>query len=144
MPLQCQDGIIMTKTYDTITRNKVRFPSIRGPISAEQVWDVPLIAKDGFSLDDIAKEVNGRIKECSVESFVTDNIESREKTVLDAMLTFLKHVIATKIDERDKALDSRRKSEQAQTLMAAIHRKETSELDNLSVEELKKRLADLT
>ena len=36
---------------------KLRFKTIRGNISTEELWDIPLTSKNGFSLNDIAKDI---------------------------------------------------------------------------------------
>ena len=60
----------MENMFEQATRNKLRFESTKGPLSVEQVWDAPLTSRNGFSLDDIAKQAKRELDALSEESFV--------------------------------------------------------------------------
>jgi len=56
--------------FEKATQEKFRYPSTKGLLTTEQLWELPLTAKSGFSLDDVAKAVNAELKAIDTESFV--------------------------------------------------------------------------
>ena len=56
--------------FEIATRKKLRFPSLKGELSAEQLWDLPLSSRVGLDLDNIAKAVNKDLKAEEEDSFV--------------------------------------------------------------------------
>lgn len=128
--------------FEQATRQKFRFESIKGELTVEQLWDMPLTSKNGFDLDTVAKEVNRGLKACSEESFVNTN-HNPAVDRLEAKLEVVKHVIAVKLaeaDERAKAADRKAEKER---LLEILHQKKDQDLLGLSREELEKRIADL-
>ena len=65
--------------FEYATRNKIRFASERGDLNVEQLWDVPLRAKDNFDLGDIARRASKTLKDATEESFV-DTVRTVEHT----------------------------------------------------------------
>ena len=100
-----------------------RFPSSRGPLSIEEVYSLPLTGNRGLNLDEIAIEVNAELEKKKVgKSFVTES-ENPEVATLDAQLEILKDRIAE---------------------LKLRASKKNDELKNLSVEELEKKIAELS
>jgi hypothetical protein len=57
--------------FEYATRNRLRFASVRGELTVEQLWnDVPLRSRDDFNLNVVAKSANKALKDISEESFV--------------------------------------------------------------------------
>lgn len=128
--------------FEQATRQKFRFKSIKGDLTVEQLWDMPLTSKNGFDLDTVANEVNSDLKACSRESFVNTN-HNPAVDRLAAKLEVVKHIIAVKLaeaDERAKAADRKAEKER---LLEILHQKKDQDLLGLSREELEKRIADL-
>jgi hypothetical protein len=122
------------------SRQKLRFPSERGDLTVEQLWDLPLQAKNGFDLDNVAKAVNAELKSISEESFVaTSNNPARARAELQ--LEVVKYVIAARQQDNQAAEARRLAASQRQVIAGALERKENAELENLSAEELRARLA---
>src|SRR5688500_16288374 len=88
--------------FITAARSKYRFPSIRGDLAVEQLFDLPLTAKGGFSLDAVARETNKRLKEQTEESFV-DTRSNPLKAELSDKLEIAKAVIAIRQAEAEAA-----------------------------------------
>lgn len=128
--------------FEAATRSKIRFQSVRGALSVEQLWDVPLRSKDTFNLDVIAKDVSHDLKESSEESFV-DTTTSTVKTTLEIALDVVKRVIAVKLEE--EALNKKRaENKQERTrLLRILAEKQEGQLSALSVTELQARIAAL-
>lgn len=128
--------------FEKATRLKLRFDSPRGDLSTEQLWDLPLQSKSGFDLDTVAKAVNSELKSISEESFVETRSNPR-KGELELKLEIVKHVIKTKQDENAAVISAAAKREERKRLEAILATKQASALEQLSVEEIQKRLDEL-
>lgn len=126
--------------FEKATRQKLRFASTRGELTIEQLWDIPLLAKNGngFDLDTIAKSVNRELKEVAEESFVATANPAR--TTLELKLEILKHIISVKLDERSKAEKAESNRAERERLMEILQKKKDAQLEDLSVEEIQARL----
>jgi len=132
----------MTDLFLQATRRKFRFPSNKGDLSVEQLWDLPLTSRNGFDLDTVAKTVNTHLKAASEESFVVTS-SNPAKTTLQEQLEVIKAIIAVKLDEAAKAKIRSDRAAERQRLLEILDQKEDDELKGLSREEIKKRLAEL-
>lgn len=128
--------------FEFIVRNKIRFPSSKGLLSVEQLWDVPLRSNDGFSLDAIAKGLNKTLKELSEESFV-ETKKSKNQTDFEKAFEVVKYVIETKLTEEKAAKERAENRAERAKLMEILAEKQTGKLSELSEKELQKRIAAL-
>lgn len=128
--------------FEYATRNKLRFASLRGELTAEQLWDVPLRSADGFNLDVIARGVNKAFKDATEESFV-QTTRTPAVARLEAALTVVKRVIEVRL--ADEAAAKRRAENKAERekLLAILAEKQAGKLSELSEKELQKRIAAL-
>ncbi len=69
-----------------------RFLSVKGQVTTEDLFNIPLTSATGFSLDMIAKGVNQTLKALGEESFVAQG-DNAERTRLQNMLDTVKFVI---------------------------------------------------
>lgn len=128
--------------FEKAARTKLRFPSNRGDLSVEQLWDLPLTSKTGFDLDTIAREVNQSLKASTEDSFVTVRVNP-QKTRFELSLDILKHIIQVKLAEADAtAMAAARKAEKNR-LIEILDQKKDQDLLGLSTEELQKKIAAL-
>lgn len=123
-------------------RTHMRFPSTKGNVTLEQLWDVPLRSKTGFDLDSIAKNINRDLKQVEEESFV-ETSENRKQTELSAALDIVKFVITTKLDEEKAAKSAAERRRERQKLLQILAEKQDGALSELSIEDLKKRIESL-
>lgn len=114
---------------ENILRKKYRFPSARGALSLEQLWDVPLRSKNGFNLDEVARSLHMAIESHGDVSFVDTQEENHEVRMLTECFEAVKYVIKTKLTEENARLKAAEKKDEA--------------LKSLSVEELQARLGEL-
>lgn len=128
--------------FEKALRNKLRFMSVRGELTTEQLWDVPLTSRNGFDLDTLARDVSRQLKEATDESFVAVKTNPAKAT-LEHKLEVLKAVIAEKIEQAEKVKHSKAKAVERQRLMEILHQKKDQALAELSPEEIQKRLDDL-
>jgi hypothetical protein len=124
------------------TKSKFRFPSIKGELLAEQLWDLPLTAANGFSLDAIAQSVNAGLEALGAKSFV-ETANTAEKTQLSDMLEVVKFVIADKQAANKADLDRREKRARRAKLIDALEKREDADLASKSREDILKELEDL-
>jgi hypothetical protein len=133
----------MNNIFEYATRSKLRFASIKGELTVEQLWDVPLRARDGFDLNVIAKDVNKLNKEISEENFV-ETIRTAVHTRCEMAMEIVKHVIAVKLAEEEEAAKNRAaKKQEKEKLLAILAEKQDGKLSELSEKELQKRIAAL-
>lgn len=91
----------------------------------------------------VAKAVNKGLKAIAEESFVAtrkDPAQGRQELTL----SIIKHVIATKLDDEAKARSRASQSQEKAKLLEALASKETSELGELSREQLEARIRALS
>ena len=133
---------LTTTTIFTALEQKWRFPSKRGPLTIEDLFDLPLTKNNGLNLDTVAIEINKQLQEKQGStSFVESTVEkSAEINKLDTMLEIVKTIIKQRQDEHEyklnkAALDSKRKE-----LQRLINQKQNEALASLSVDELQQQL----
>lgn len=124
------------------TRNKLRFASIRGELSVEQLWDVPLRSKDDFNLNAVAKAANKALKEISEESFV-ETTKTVTHTRLETALYVVKYVIEAKLTEEETAKKRAANKQEREKLLGILAEKQDGKLSELSEKELEKRIKAL-
>lgn len=125
----------------TATREAWRFPSVKGQLSVEQLWQLPLINnRDKFDLDGVAKLVNADVKQQSEESFVTP---TKTDNTPRLKLDLVRYIIQVKLDERTATANALAKAEERKKIMDILDRKTDAALEATSVEDLKARLKQL-
>jgi hypothetical protein len=128
--------------FEYATRNKLRFPSGRGELTTEQLWDVPLRSRDDFNLNSIAKAASKAWKEASEESFV-ETTKTPEHMRRETTLEIVKYVIEVKL--ADEAADKKRAENklEKERLLKILGEKQAGVLSELSEKELQARIAAL-
>lgn len=124
-----------TNIFEYAVRNKVRFP-FKGMISAEDLWDLSLT-----NLDSIYKTLNKQIKQSEEESLL--DAKANVNTELEVQVAIIKHIVSVKLAEKEAAEKAYAKKEQKQKIMSIIAAKENEELQNSSIDDLKKMLDEL-
>jgi hypothetical protein len=128
--------------FEKATREKFRYPSVKGLLTTEQLWELPLTAKSGFSLDDVAKAVNAELKVVDTESFVATE-PNPAKATLETKLEVVKHVIAIRLTEDQVAKAAAAKKLEKEKLLAVLGRKQDAVLEDLTEAELLARINNL-
>lgn len=128
--------------FEYATRNKLRFTSSRGELTAEQLWDVPLRSSDGFNLNAVAKAANEAVKAENAENFVET---TRTSAHVRAGTTFeiVKHVIDVKLGDEAVAKKRAENKIKREKLLVALAEKQDGRLSEMSERELKKQIAEL-
>ena len=134
----------MENIFTQATRQKLRFESVQGLLSTEDLWDLPLQStrQNVATLDAVAKTLNKQIKDMGEESFVTPAASVKD-TQTHLKFEIVKAVIAVKIEENTaNKLKADKQAEKAR-ILEIIGRKKDAELEGASLEELQARLASL-
>jgi len=129
--------------YKEATRLKLRFPTPKGNITLEDVWDLPLTSKTGknANLNDLAKTLNRELKNDDDEDFVRRRL--RPNAELTMKFEIVKDVIAVRLAESDAAEAAKVAKEKKAQIMALIVEKETEALKGKSLEDLRALLDSL-
>lgn len=119
--------------FETASRKKLRFQSARGPLSVEDLWDLPLTSKNQMNLDTIGKAARKALNEAEEDSLVTP---TKKDPLLALRFDIVKYIIGIKVTE----LDATRKRKEAQTkkrkVQEIIDRKKDAALESMTLEEL--------
>lgn len=133
----------MSDMYKFAAQNRLRFPSVRGDLTVEQLFQLPLKAQNGADLDSVARAISNQLKSVSEESFVEDPTSDPKKTALVMSLDVVKDVIATKQAENRAALARQNRTIERNKILDAISAKQDKALTESSLDDLKKKLAEL-
>ena len=123
--------------FKIATRRKTRFPSTRGLLVAEQLYDLNLT-----DLDNTARAIHGELKSLTEETFVEVKPDPRKGQLTDA-LDLVKEVIADKLADKATAEKRNKKAALRRTLTDALARKQDEALSTASIEDIQKQLAEL-
>jgi hypothetical protein len=122
--------------FERAVREKSRWSTPRGLATVEDLWDLPLT-----SLNQIAKDLNKKVKEIGEEDFLADNKVEDDK--LKNEFDIVIYILNTKKKEKeDRENLVARKAEKAK-LLEILNRKQEDSLQSLSEEELRKRIESL-
>ena len=124
----------MEKLFTDATRLKLRFNTVVGVLSAEDLWDLPLESKNKVNLDSIAILLNRELKDTKEESFIS---KSKANPILEMKLDIVKYIIGVKLQESEDRAKARVKSEQRAKIADLIEEKQNESLKSLSLDELK-------
>lgn len=126
----------MADLFFNAAKNKYRFQSKRGNLTAEQLFDLPL-----EELDEIYGQLNAKLDKSPLKSLLAPkkvaDVELEEKIDIVVAVYDYKEKIAC---DRQKAAERR---QQKQTLLDILAKKKAEALENLSEEELLKKLQEL-
>lgn len=131
--------------FEKATKLKLRFPTLAGEVTTEQVWDLPLTARRSGQpdLDTTAQTLDSELKKIPEKSFVRKNDNSVARERLELALEIVKHVIAHKQADSDNAEKRLAREQQKIRLKAILASKEEKELEGLSKEDILKQLEEL-
>jgi hypothetical protein len=142
-----QAGALIIKS----TRKGYRYPSIKGPLSVEQLWKVPLIeggnvkdkpVEERFDLNCSALLIDKQIKNLSQSSYV-NRTPSRELRLLQEMFDIVLFVIDTKEKEERRKAKRNKQAEARANLIAILEVKKEEKLMSSSEEEIQAMIDSL-
>ncbi len=132
----------MNDLFVAASRQAWRFPSTRGELTTEQLWSMPLLAKNGFDLNSVARSLNQEVKDLGEESFVETRSNPARSTA-EGKLELVKSIIAVRQEENRLAEQRTQRAVERARILDALAARESEELTKASKEELLARLAQL-
>ncbi len=129
--------------YKYAAQNGLRFPSRKGDLTAEQLFQLPLKSATGVDLDTVARTINTSLKGVSEESFVEDTSSDPKKTALAVALDIVKDVIRTKQEANKAAAERTAKNAQLQKVLDVLAQRKDQKLTQASDAELEAMLKEL-
>ena len=131
--------------YKKATRLKLRFNVGNGPLTVDQLWDINM-----NSLKKVVEVTHKQLKELSKAedddlAFLESEVPTENKELELAKLRFeiAKDVYVTRRDERTAASEDAKNAAEIKHLEEVLARRKEQELENLSSEELEKKIAAL-
>ena len=122
--------------FEKAARLKLRFETSKGQLTVEDLFVLPLTSTVAgkANLDDIARDLNRRIKAESEQSFVTPTSKANE--TLELAFDIVKHVIKVRLEENAAENLARINREKKQRILELIAQKKDEKLSGASLEEL--------
>ena len=131
-----------TDIFKQATKLKLRFSSVRGDLTIEDLWDLPLTSKSNLSLDGVGKPIQKALRESDEDSLV--DVPTTSKNELNSLrLAIIKEIISVKQEENLTKQNQAAIESQKALLKQALASKKVEEINSLSVEEIEKRIASL-
>ena len=131
-----------TDIFKQATKLKLRFSSVRGDLTIEDLWDLPLTSKSNLSLDGVGKPIQKALRESDEDSLV--DVPTTSKNELNSLrLAIIKEIISVKQEENLIKQNQAAIESQKALLKQALASKKIDEINGLSVEEIEKRLASM-
>ena len=129
--------------FERASRRKLRFVSVVGDLTTEQLWDLPLTAKgERPDLDKLARYVARELKELDECSFVKKE-PNEAKIEMELKLEILKHVIEAKLTAEAAREKMAENQERKKRLLAALAAKDEASLQGMSKEQIEAEIAKL-
>ena len=123
------------KMFEKATRMKLRFP-FKGMCTVEDLWDLSTRNLDGI-YKTLRKEQKAQDEDSLLET------KSAADTVLNLQVQIVEYVAKVKIAEEKARKDSAARGLEKARILEVIAEKEEGALKDLSIEELKQKVAAL-
>jgi hypothetical protein len=125
--------------FEKASKAKLRFLITKGVVTTEDLWDLKL-----EDLDKMAISLRKQVKESEEESFIkTTNSKSIVAAETELKFEIVKHIIDVKLAEKEARVLAAEKRAKRAKLIELIGKKELTNLESKSIEDLKKELAEL-
>ena len=134
----------MEDIFEKASRAQLRFTSVKGNLTTEDLWHLPLRSDTGRpNLNDIAKSLNKSIRENEEQDFVEVPGRTAQTGTDPLALEVVKKIIAVKQTEATEASTQADRKAQKQKLLELLERKRTEALSDLTIEELQAQIGAL-
>ncbi len=120
--------------FEKASRIKLRFATARGPLSAEDLWDLPLAELDALATN-LDKSIEGKKEKSYLK---TNRVSQKVQLARDILV----HIIKTRITEVKAKEDKIVNEQEVAKIEAALSKINEAEFDGLSKEELEGKLAE--
>lgn len=121
--------------FEKCARLKLRFPTPKGNVTVEDLWDLPLTSTTSrANLNDIAKDLNRQLKAAADEDFVTE--AKKPDNRLSLQFEIVKRIITVRMTENETAALAADRRQKKARLVELLAKKQDEELESKSVAEL--------
>jgi hypothetical protein len=121
--------------FEQASRLKLRFGSPQGPLTVDDLWDLPLTSRGArANLDDIARFYSRELKEQETESFVTK--PARKDKILILGFEIVKRVIEVRLEENKATKAKADKAAKKAKLLELLTKKKDDQLGEMTEEQL--------
>lgn len=129
--------------FELATRQKLKFTSVQGELTVEDLWDLPLASERPAkaSLNTVAQAIDNAIGQSVSKNFVDDT--PAVSPTLGLKLDIVKHIIAVKKAENAAKAASDAAKRELEAITEALAGKNADAIKNMSAEELQARAAAL-
>lgn len=131
----------MENKFIIALRKQLRFDTVAGKVTTEDLWLLPLTSKTRANLNDIAVGLDDLIQKQPRKSFVEDTPKDNDDTQLK--FDIVMYVIETKRSEAKIIADAAERKAKREKLLELIDRKENQELENKGLDELRKMASEM-
>lgn len=121
--------------FEKAIRNKIRF-SYKGQLSVEDLWDL-----SQSELNEIYLPLKSQLDQAEKGSLLGDKPKSMD--VINYKIEILKYIATVKKDEANKKEEAVSRKQKKAKLLDLLERKENSELEAKSSDEIKALINDL-
>ena len=126
--------------FEKAVRQKLRFDTPRGQLTVEDLWTIPVDSPKDVSLNSIAVELHKQINDNEI-SFVKK--VSTKQELNNLRFEIVKYVIDTRIEGLEKMIQKREKDAEIKTLERLLAQKNVEKMENMTAEEIQKRIDEL-
>jgi hypothetical protein len=129
--------------FERAARGKYRFPTHRGEVTTEDLFDLPLDSRGGFNLNEVAIAIDNELETSARKNFIAPAGTDTRRTELEAKLEIVKHVIAAKLAGIQAAETRAARQAERTKLLDALAKKDDEALSQASRDEILAKLAEL-
>lgn len=127
--------------FENASIQKYRYPSSKGELTTEQLWDLPLRLSN-FSLNAVAQDLSHTLNATAQTNFVDVGI-NQEAIDTHNKLEIVKHIITRRLEAIETHKKRDEKKAKRVVILDALAKQEATELTQSSREELLKKLEEL-
>lgn len=124
--------------FQTASRLKLRFPTNKGAVSSEALWDMPIESKSNTSLDSLYTALDSEFKESQSTGLVSK--PSRGNDELRLKLDIIRTIYDIRVEERKLISESKAKAEKRQQIIDALANAEVKTLEGKTPDQLRAML----
>ncbi len=133
----------MSNIFEQASRLQLRFDTVKGQLSVEDLWQLPLTSATGkANLDAIAVDLYNKIGSAPTVSFVNPSAVKAD-SVSELKLEIIKHIISVRVAENAARVTAEEKSRTRQRIMEAMEAKKDDAIKGASLDDLQKMLDSL-
>ena len=122
--------------FEKASRLKLRFPSNKGNLSVEDLWDLNLT-----QLNTLAKGLKKQLKESQEDDFLIE--KSEEDTNIKLQFDIVIKVLQTKLTEKRARETKEANKATKEKLLQILEKKKHEEFESMSQEDLMKKINEL-